>query len=189
MVEAAHKSGGDLPSGLTVTEFLAWSKDRPGRFELHDGQVVAMAAERVRHANVKFAIQRALDDALRGAMLDCHMLPDGVAVHIDDKRWYEPDALVYCGAKVQDDAIAVDNPVIVIEVVSPSTGQNDEVRKLVGYGSVPSIVHYLIVYPDGPPLVYHRRQGDGSFLTRIVAGGPLRLDPPGIEVDVATFFG
>ncbi len=48
--------------------------------------------------------------------------------------------------------------------------------------------HYLIVDPDGPPLVHHRRQGGGTILTTIAHDGMLTLAPPGIEVAVAEIF-
>jgi hypothetical protein len=48
--------------------------------------------------------------------------------------------------------------------------------------------HYLIVDPDGPPVIYHRRQADGTILTSIVHDGVLTLAPPGLEVGVVEMF-
>jgi hypothetical protein len=48
--------------------------------------------------------------------------------------------------------------------------------------------HYLIVEPDGPPLLHHRRQADGTILTTTVHDGALPLGPPGIEVAVGEIF-
>jgi Uma2 family endonuclease len=80
------------------------------------------------------------------------------------------------------------NPVIVVEVASPSTRKIDASLKLNGYFSLPSAHHYLIIDPDGPPIIHHRRQGDGTILTTIVQDGILTLAPPGIEVGVAEIF-
>jgi hypothetical protein len=55
---------------------------------------------------------------------------------------------------------------------------------LKGYFSLPSVRHYLIVDPDGPALIHHERQTNGTILTRIVKDGKLRLDPPGFEIAV-----
>lgn len=182
MGSAAKRYDSGLPTGLDVDAFLEWVKSRPGRYELHEGAVYAMAPERVWHAQTKLAVHFALADAVRAAGLDCHVLPDGVAVHVSDVKWYEPDALVYCGAEAQPDDLNIVNPVIIVEVESPSTERLDETVKLAGYFSVPSVQHYLIVYSGGP-LVHHRRQSDGTILTRLVSSGPIRLDPPGIELD------
>ena len=87
-----------------------------------------------------------------------------------------------------DDFIEVPEPVIVVEVASPSTRKIDASLKLTGYFRLPSVQHYLIVDPDGPPLVHHRRQPDGTILTTIVHDGVLTLAPPGIELAVAEIF-
>ena len=92
------------------------------------------------------------------------------------------------GRSCPDDSIEVPKPIIVVEVASPSTRKIDASLKLTGYFSLPSVQHYLIVDPDGPPLVHHRRQADGTILTTIVHDGVLTLAPPGIEVAVAEIF-
>ena len=61
---------------MTVDEFLAWAEAQEGRYELHDGEVFSMAAERAIHAEVKFAVQSALQAGIRKAGLPCFMLPD-----------------------------------------------------------------------------------------------------------------
>jgi hypothetical protein len=48
--------------------------------------------------------------------------------------------------------------------------------------------HYLIADPGKPPLIYPKRQDDGTILTRLVGEGALRLDPPGLEIEVAPLF-
>jgi len=174
---------------MTVDEFLAWAETQDGRYELHGGEVFSMAAERTIHAEVKFAIQSALQAGIRRAGLPCFMLPDGMTVRISDDTAHEPDALVYCGPKLPPNAIEVPNPVIVVEVLSPSTRRIDASKKLAGYFSLPSLHHYLIVDPDKPPLIHHQRQGDGTILTRLISDGVVRLDPPGLDFQVSALFG
>jgi Uma2 family endonuclease len=84
-----------------------------------------------------------------------------------------------------DEAVEVPNPIIVVEVASPSTRRLDTSLKLGGYFSLPSVHHYLIVDPEGPPVVHHGRRPDGTILTSIVREGPFTLSPPGIELTVA----
>lgn len=188
MATTVRKSADDLPSGLTVAEFLEWVDGRAGAYELHDGAVVAMAPERVGHASVKGKVFRALGDAIDRAKLPCSGLPDGVGVKVSERKWYQPDALVYCGPPAPPDDIFIAAPVIVVEVGSPSTMHIDEFDKLIGYFSLPSVQHYLIISPLGPPVVHHQRQSDDTILTRIVSSGTIRLDPPGLELDVERCF-
>jgi len=173
---------------MTVDEFLAWTEAQDGRWELYNGVPYLMAPERARHSEVKFATQTALVQGIRKAGLPCLMRPDGATVRVSQHVAHEPDALVYCGPKLPDDSIEVPEPVIVVEVASPSTRKIDASLKLTGYFSLPSVQHYLIVDPDGPPVIHHRRQADATILTRIVHDGTLTLSPPGIEVVVAEIF-
>jgi Uma2 family endonuclease len=173
---------------MTVDEFLAWAEGREGRWELYNGVPYKMAPERSRHFKVKFAVQLALLRAIRKAGVPCHMLGDGVGVRISKHVMFEPDALVYCGPELPGDALEVPNPVIVAEVLSPSTRKFDETVKRDDYFSLPSVHHYLIVDPEGPPVVCHGRQADGTILRSQVADGTVTLAPPGIELSVREVF-
>jgi Uma2 family endonuclease len=173
---------------MTVDEFLAWAEGKPGRFELYAGVVYAMAPERAGHAEVKFAVQTALRSAIRKAGLPCHMLPDGMTVRIDKYTAHEPDALVYCGEELSSTAIEVPNPIIVVEVLSPSTRHIDASTKLAGYFRIPDVQHYLIVDPDSRLVIHHARGGGEMVATRVVHQGSIPLYPPGIEVAIADFF-
>ncbi len=172
---------------MTVEQFLVWAESQDGRYELVNGEIFSMAAERSAHALTKFAVQSALAEGIRKAGLPCTMYPDGMTVRISNRTAFEPDALVYCGPKLPGGALEVLAPVIVVEVLSPSTRRIDAAKKLPGYFSLPSVHHYLIVDPDEPPHIHHRRQADGTILTRIFNDGVLRLDPPGFEIAVGGF--
>lgn len=122
------------PTALTADEFLAWVQDRAdGRFELADGQVVAMGPECVNHARAKAQCWLALRTAIAAQSAACEALPDGAMVRVNARTVYEPDALVRCGPPLPGDAIEVADPVIVVEVVSPSSRGIDTGLKLSGY--------------------------------------------------------
>lgn len=175
---------------MSVDEFLAWAEGRDGRFDLYNGVVYAMTPERAGHAKVKFSVQTALAAGIRRAGLGCHMLPDGMTVRIDEATAHEPDALIYCGQELPATAIEVPEPVIVVEVLSPTTRRLDASLKLASYFRLPSVMHYLIIDPDDAPLViHHARAAAGIIESRILRDGTLRLDPPGIEVGVAELYG
>ncbi|WP_331296012.1 Uma2 family endonuclease [Methylobacterium hispanicum] len=178
----------DTPPRMTVDEFLVWAEGRPGRYELDAGEIVAMSPQRARHADAKFAVQMALKAAIRRGGLPCRMFPDGMTVRIDKDTAYEPDALVYCGARLDGDAVEVPNPVVIVEVLSPRTRSLDSGEKLVGYFRVPSVQHYLVVDAVKRRVLHHRR-GIGDLIeTHIVAEGALRLDPPGLDLALADLF-
>lgn len=183
------KSPQQTPPPMTVEEFLAWADGRPGRYELIGGEVVAQASERAKHWKVKLATHVALLDAVRAKGLDCHVVPDGATVRIDSSTAYEPDALIYCGDEVPPDSMIVENPVVIVEIVSPTTGRNDKGRKLADYFRLPSVVHYLIIDPDAPLIIHHERRGEGEILTHILREGSVTLQPPGIAFALAKIYG
>ena len=113
--------------------------------------------------------------------------PDGMTVRIDQTTAFVPDAVVYSG-EIPQTAIEVPNPLIVVEVLSPSTRQFDASIKLTGYFKLLSVAHYLIVEPTEPTIVYHSRASDGDILTRVIADGIIVLDPPGLELAVADIY-
>ena len=176
---------------MTSDEFIAWVMEGPdaGRCELVDGEVVAMAPERLAHARVKARVLRALEDAIAGRALPCEALPDGVSVEIDAATVYEPDALLRCGEPLDGETAKVVDPVVVVEVRSPSTAGRDAGVKLGDYFRIPSVRHYLILDTRRRTVVHHARGAEpGKIETRVLRDGVLRLDPPSIELDIARLF-
>jgi Uma2 family endonuclease len=169
---------------MTSDAFIAWAMEQPDgrRYELAAGEIVAMAPERSAHALTKFRIARCLAEAVERDGLECEVYPDGMAVEIDASTTYEPDALVRCGPPPPPDAVKLIDPVIVVEVLSPSTRARDAGAKLADYFRLPSVRHYLIVRTEDHAIIHHARNADGTILTRIVREGILRLDPPGLSV-------
>ena len=174
---------------MTVDEFLTWSETEPGRHELVNGRVFAMAPERVRHTRAKFATSMALLRAIEKAGLPCEVLPDGATVRIDATTAYEPDALVRCGAALDGDLIEVPDPIVVVEVLSPSTRTIDTGAKLAGYFMIASLRHYLIIDGERRLVVHHRRSDGDTIATRVIGFGAIRLDPPGIEISCEDMVG
>ena len=133
----------------SADDFIAWAINRPEgrRWELAQGQPVAMAPERAAHTRMKLRIARRLEDAVAQAGLPCEVFVDGMAVQVDETTVYEPDVLMRCGASLPDEAVKVTDPMIVVEVVSPSSQSLDSGAKLIDYFRVLSVRHqgYVIV--------------------------------------------
>ena len=145
-----------------------------------------MAPERAAHALTKYAAQKTLEAGIKRAGLPCRMFPDGMTVRITARNAYEPDALVACPSPPLD-AIEIPNPVIVVEVLSPSTAAGDHGVKLDGYFSLPSVEHYLILDADRRVMIHHKRGEGGAIETRVLREGLVRLEPPGFDAEVAGF--
>ncbi len=169
---------------MTSDEFIAWAMEQPKgrRYELVAGEVVAMAPERAVHVRAKFRIAKRLEEAVQAAGLPCEVFTDGMTVQVDQDTSYEPDAVLRCGELLPDDAVRVPDPLVVVEVASPSTQSLDAGAKLADYFRLPSLRHYLIVRPKGSIVIHHARDEAGTITTRIIRDGAVELDPPGIAV-------
>jgi Uma2 family endonuclease len=104
---------------------------------------------------VKLEAARALGDEVAAAGLPCQVFPDGMAVRIDDGT----DASVRCGPKLPEEAVQFSDPVVVVEVLSPSTRAQDTGAKLEAYFRLPSVRHYLIVNTATRSVIHHARRG------------------------------
>ena len=176
---------------MTADEFLVWAEQQPEgtHYELVAGEVVAMAPERAIHGRLKGRVYRALDQAIQAAGLDCEAFPDGMAVRVDANTVYEPDALVRCGSPLSDDVVEISDPIIVVEVVSPSSRKRDTGGKLEGYFRLPSVRHYLIFWADRPQVIHHRRLDVGQGIaTTIMTEGEIALDPLGISISISDIY-
>jgi Uma2 family endonuclease len=147
-----------------------------------------MSPECAAHWKVKFNAAFALRNLIKQTGLNCHAVPDGATVRISEKTAFEPDALVYCGTEVPEKSLKVPNPAITIEVLSPGTSIRDLRDKLLGYFTLASVHHYLIVGTEARMVIHHARADAGKLMTRIATQGALTLDPPDLELPIAAIF-
>jgi Uma2 family endonuclease len=147
----------------TYEEYLALEEESTVRHEYLDGEIYAMAGGSPDHAALAAAVIAALGSRL----------PSGCRIFTSDLRLRipatglstYPDAAVVCGPteRAPDDRLAVTNPVLLVEVTSPSTEDYDRGEKLRHYKSLPSVREVLIVSHREPRLTVHRRQGDKKW--------------------------
>lgn len=175
---------------LTVDQFLAWAvRQTKGKYELVDGVVIMQQSQRWGHSKVKLEVALALREAIAAAGVPYYVASDGPTVRIGKHEAYVPDALVAPLPEPAWESLEVANPVIVAEVLSPSTARMDATTKLKGYFQVPSVQHYLILDPESRTITHHKRGRGAAVSTRVVHKGALRLRPPAIEIRLTRVFG
>ena len=173
---------------MTREDYRAWAAAQPsGRFERIAGIVVAMAPERAAHNLRKGSARDALRRAVRQANLPCQVFGDGMTIEVGESD-YEPDAVLRCGERLAADAVAIPDPLVIIEVLSPSTSGIDRGLKLRDYFTVSSLQHYLIIWSDTPRIIRHSRAPASGISTEIFTTGELSLDPPGLTLTVDDFY-
>ena len=178
----------EQPEGrMTRAEYRRWAEARAGRFERIDGQVVAIAPERIVHTRIKGEVYLALRRAVAAGGLSCEVLMDGPTIEVGDSD-YEPDAIIRCGADpLSGEVLSVPDPVVIVEVLSPTTRRIDVSQKLADYFRLPTVQHYLILFADRVQAIHHRR-GIDRIETRVVTEGQIVLDPPGVSVPLSELY-
>jgi Uma2 family endonuclease len=83
----------------------------------------------------------------------------------------------------------VTDPVIIVEVKSPSTAHMDTSAKLIGYFKLQSVCHYLFVDADARSVSRHRRTASETVEADTLTSGVIRLDPPGLTIEASDLFG
>lgn len=180
-----------LRSALTVDDYLAWAAAHPEarHTELINGQIVFMSPEQLQHNRLKKRIVNALEREIERTGIEAEAFTDGVTIPIEPHTAYEPDASVRLGPPLPGKDMKVPDPVIVVEVISPTSAHSDTSAKLIGYFRLPSVKHYLIIDPEARTVTRHSRAADGSIAAVTLASGALQLDPPGLTIDVTDLLG
>lgn len=169
---------------MTIEEFLAWDDGTETRFELERGVPVAMNPPLVPHAriatNLGTAIERRLADRR-----PCRVLTGaGVIVSRSDQSFYIPDLVVTCEEPTA--APYVEEPRLVVEILSPSTERLDKTVKVPAYGRLPSVREIWLVSAARRWVLVWRKleagwiahlpyEGDATFPSPVL-GGEVRLE-------------
>jgi len=143
---------------LSLEGFLDWENRQPERFERVGGVVRMMAGGTLGHDQIAANILGELRTRLRGGPCRAHGSNLKVVSPRGDVMY--PDAFVRCGPG-DPRATHVDDPVVVVEVLSPSTAVHDLTRKRLAYQSIPSLKVVLWVHPDRMRVDLMRRRETG----------------------------
>lgn len=173
---------------LSYAQYLALAASTEDALEYHDGVVVAMVAPSYEHARIVSQLVHVLRLRNRSA---CAVLAPGLKIRVEaTNRTLIPDVTVVCGdgQRSELDKHAIVNPVIVFEVLSPSTEAYDQGAKLHQYRRIPSLREYVIVAQDRRFAAVYRRVGDLWQLEDVEADGVLRLEGLGIELSLADVY-
>ena len=146
----------DLPILRTLGDFLSWIEDQDQRFEFENGRLVAMTGGSIRHAHLFGNLTTTLGNALR--QQDCTVYTADACVAFDDDRYgYFPDLVISCNEEAMD---AIRQPVVIVEVLSPSSERRDRGEKWHRYRRLPSLRHYLLVAQDQVSVDHYFRRAD-----------------------------
>jgi Uma2 family endonuclease len=179
-----------LPFHLTREEFLAWCPGDGQRWQLFDGEPVAMAPARFGHSALQAEASRLLSNLLAARGSTCVVLTTpGVVPHVRaGVNFRVPDLGVTC-TPVPPDAVFLPAPVLLVEILSPGN-ERDSWANVWAYTTIPSVREILILHTKEIRAELLRRQPDGNWPanTLQVTAGELVLDSLGFAAPVAALY-
>jgi Uma2 family endonuclease len=164
---------------MTRDEFFAWAERQEGRYEFDGVQPVAMVGGTNNQGTITINLLVQLSTRLRGK--PCRpMTAEGGGVATVGGRIRYPDATITC-SPIPGRERLVPNPVVVFEILSPTTAPTDQTAKKLEYQAVPSIRRYILIDQAQPALTIHVRPGEGAWESAALGAGAM-LDLPEIGI-------
>ncbi len=183
------------PHKMTVEEYLAWELDQDIRYEYIDGEVFAMTGGTIPHNDIALNLYRPLYS---------HLRPRGCRVNVSDVKvqvtsnspYFYPDLIVSCDPQDLKAHKFIQNPKLIVEVLSPSTSNRDRGEKFKYYLTMPSLQEYLLIdsekmyverYYRGEGrmwLYYPYTTGDRITLSSIELEFPIELLYEGVGLEI-----
>lgn len=160
---------------MSIEEYLAFEERSPLRHEFVAGEVFAMSGATTRHNLLVLNLARKLHDAARTH--GCRVFSEAVKLRAAVDRVYYPDVVVACGPAAEVELI-IEEPSVVVEVISPGTRGIDRREKLDAYQRIPSLRMYLIVERRWRNVIAYQRDATGEWFRDEVEGdGEIMVSP------------
>lgn len=177
---------------MTLAEFLDWEERQEERYEFIDGVIYPKdegafdpVGGTVGHYRIAANLDRALSNRLHGS--PCEAFRETVKVATDAGVFY-PDVFVTC-QKLTDRDRVVNEPIVIFEVLSPSTEDRDRFAKSFAYRSIPSLAQYVVIAQDllAAESIVRSEQG---WLQSVVlrADGVLRIPVLSLDLSLAEIY-
>ena len=173
---------------ISEQEFLDKERDSEVRHEYVDGVLFAMVGASREHGLIASNLVSAIRPHLRGSK--CRVTASDMKVRLDNgRRYYYPDIVVSCTDRADEpDRYTESSPILLVEILSPSTAATDRREKLLAYQSLPELVDYLIVSQESETLELYTRDDGGWSHTTFSSGESFELGSIGLNLSTSEVF-
>jgi Uma2 family endonuclease len=169
---------------LTEEEYLRIEREALGKSEFHDGQMFAMAGGSPDHSLIGTQTCHVLSQSVPAG---CRVFNSDQRIHLAAARTFTyADAVVVCGKPLfdSDQKDNLVNPLLIVEVLSPSTQDYDRGKKFELYRTIESFQEYLIIHQDRRFVEHHSKQEDASWVLREYSGATASVAVPRLGIQL-----
>ncbi len=152
---------------MSADEYLALERAAEHKHELWDGEVFAMAGASLVHNVLVGNLARVFGNLLADG--PCLVLPSDMKIYVPlTEGFVYPDLSLVCDAPQfhAGTTDVIENPSLIVEVLSDSTERFDRGDKFLGYRSLASLRDYLLVSQTHVQIEHFERQANGAWLLR-----------------------
>ena len=141
---------------MSVEDYLQLDRETlDARYEYLDGEIIMLAGAKEDHNLISGNMFATLWNFLLDT--ECRVYGSDMRVRLSEKRYVYPDVTVACKPEVSEEDI-LENPRVLIEVLSPSTEMVDRGKKFSGYKASPSVEEYVLVSTDYKKVEIFKRE-------------------------------
>ena len=157
---------------MTPDEYLAFERAAEQKHEYADGKIFAMSGGTREHSLIAGNILAELHGALLERPCEVHGSDLRIKV-VATKRYFYPDVSVVCGnPRFEDDTRdSLENPRVIVEVLSYSTERYDRGEKFAHYRTIDSLQDYVLASQAEPLIEHYQRRPDGTWVYRALGPG------------------
>lgn len=147
---------------MSPAEYLAWEAEQPLKYEYIEGEVYAMTGGTLPDNDIAVNLTSALRGALRGT--GCKVRMSDAKVKVSDRGpFFYPDIVVSCDDRDRVAMDAISHPVLIIEILSPSTSGFDRGDKFKFYRRIPTLQEYVLIDSEKIAIDCDRKGSSGRW--------------------------
>lgn len=173
---------------ISEEEYLEMEAVSPVKHEYYDGEIFQMAGASYEHNLTAGNIYASLHFQLRKKR-DCAAFQNDMRLLVEKTGLYTyPDVLVVCGKPKIKKVKGLDNilnPILIVEVLSPSTADYDKGAKFDQYRTIESLREYVLVWQDKKRVAHYAKRDDGSWILNDFIGEDAAIELQSIECSIS----
>lgn len=147
---------------MTLVEFIEWENAQVERHEFYRGEVFAMVGPKRSHGTVVGNLGAELRSRLKGT--PCRAFAESMKMQIGDDTLLYPDIFVTCDRADLRSEYVFRSPLLIVEVLSPTTKDFDKGRKFAHYRQLASLREYLLIDPETRDVHAFRRNAADEWV-------------------------
>jgi Uma2 family endonuclease len=175
---------------LNVEEFLDVSPNDERHYQLIDGVIVAMAPPAGRHQMIAGVLGGVLFNAVQANLPGCSVRTQaGIAPQgLRGRDHFETDLTVSCEVLDERYRGIVQQPLLIVEILSPSTDRDDVFVKLPAYQRIPSLQEILYIETQHIGATVYRRGDSGWQTINLGPAERLELRTVGLDIPLTSVY-